>query len=239
MINRLLSYLYFGYCVLLFIATFLIAVIPIFINQLLYHEPKRIRRNHPIFKVWMDVYLFLIGCTATVTGKELVDDASIIIANHRNFMDITLTSPYIPIPNKTLAKKELSKFPIFSILYRSGSILIDRSSARSRQEALEEMAYFLANRVGVCLFPEGTRNRTEEPLLRFKSGAFRLAIQENVPVIITALIGTSAVLNTQGNAKPTKLGIHFIDKLHPSDFTSADEMSEHAHYVLWSFLSSQ
>ncbi len=239
MIRRLISYIYLGYCILLFVLTFLIAVIPIFVNQLLFKEPKRIRRNHPIFKTWMDVYLFLIGCLPRVRGKALVGEgASVIIANHSNFMDITLTSPYIPIPIKTLAKKELDKFPVFNILYRSGSVLIDRSSAKSRQQAFQEMRYFLANGVGVCLFPEGTRNRTDAPLLRFKDGAFRLAMEENVPVVVTALLGTKNVLNMKGKARPQRLGIHFIEKVFPKDFSSASEMSNHCHRTLSDYIES-
>ncbi len=240
MITRFFSYVYLVYCILLFAISFLVAVIPIWFNEIVYPEPKRIRRNHPIFKVWMDIYLFLIACSPRVSGKDIfTGEACVIIANHSNFMDITLTSPYIPIANKTLAKKELDKYPIFNILYRSGSILIDRKSATSRQESFEQMRYFLANKVGVCLFPEGTRNRTEQPLLSFKDGAFRLAREENVPVIITALLGTKNVLNMEGQAKPTRLGIHFIERVDPSDFGSAAEMSTYCHKVLKYFLNKQ
>ncbi len=229
--RKLFSYLYLIYCTLIFTITYLLVMIPMLIFQISVPEPRRIRLNHKIFKPWMDVFMFLIFCQIERNGKELVksEKSSIIIANHTNFMDITLTSAYIPIPNKTLAKQELDKYPIFNILYRAGSILVDRKSAESRQKAFENMRFFLANEVGVCLFPEGTRNKSDLPVLRFKDGAFRLSMEENVPVVITILRGTEKVLNLDGKARPTKLRIDFLEKIFPADFKSVAEMRDYAH----------
>src|SRR5690606_31473529 len=48
--------------------------------------------------------------------------------------------------------------------------------------------------VGVMIFPEGTRSPTGN-LLPFKEGAFRLAIESQVPVIPMAVAGTRSALN--------------------------------------------
>jgi 1-acyl-sn-glycerol-3-phosphate acyltransferase len=51
-------------------------------------------------------------------------------------MDVPLSTPHIPGPNKTIAKKELAQIPIFGIIYKRGSILVDRKRMRAEEEAL-------------------------------------------------------------------------------------------------------
>jgi 1-acyl-sn-glycerol-3-phosphate acyltransferase len=55
------------------------------------------------------------------------------------------------------------------------AVLIDRDPARRAEDPVERMAATLDQGSSLILFPEGTRNTTEAPLLPFKSGIYRLA----------------------------------------------------------------
>jgi 1-acyl-sn-glycerol-3-phosphate acyltransferase len=48
----------------------------------------------------------------------------------------------------------------------------------------------LKDKIPVLLFPEGTRNRTDAPLLDFKDGAFRLAIETQTPVGVLTMLNS-------------------------------------------------
>jgi 1-acyl-sn-glycerol-3-phosphate acyltransferase len=81
-----------------------------------------------------------------------------------------------------LAKAELQHYPIIHILFRTLSIFVDRSNARSRAESLDRCRKILKEGISIFIMPEGTRNRTQYPLLPFKDGAFRLAIETQTPI---------------------------------------------------------
>ncbi|RZJ21552.1 MAG: hypothetical protein EON51_11145, partial [Acinetobacter sp.] len=63
----------------------------------------------------------------------------IVICNHNSFMDIPISTPSIPGANKTIAKIELAKVPVFGAMYTAGSVLVDRKSETSRKESLTKM----------------------------------------------------------------------------------------------------
>lgn len=71
------------------------------------------------------------------------------------------------------------------------ALLIERDPARRVEDPVTQMAAALDAGESLILFPEGTRNMGEAPLLPFKSGLFHLAAQrpavEMVPVWIQNL----------------------------------------------------
>ncbi|MEM7121662.1 MAG: lysophospholipid acyltransferase family protein [Pseudomonadota bacterium] len=76
-----------------------------------------------------------------------------------------------------------------------GSVLIDRCRSAAADEALRRMADALDEGASLILFPEGTRNMTDMPLLPFKSGLYHLAKQcPDVEVVPVWLSNTGRVL---------------------------------------------
>jgi len=82
-----------------------------------------------------------------------------------------------------IGKKELTKLPIFGYFYKKTNILVDRKSIRSRQEVYQRAAERLDENIGLCIFPEGGVPDPEVELARFKNGAFRLAVEKQIPII--------------------------------------------------------
>jgi 1-acyl-sn-glycerol-3-phosphate acyltransferase len=144
----------------------------------------------------------MIGCRIIVKGKEHFAKGQnyIVVSNHNSYMDIPVTTPQIPGPNKTIAKAELAKIPLFGLIYSRGSVLVDRKSERSRKESFGKMKAVLEQGLHMCIYPEVTRNKTNEPLKSFHDGAFKLAIDTGKPIIPTLLFNTKKVL--PGSSKP-------------------------------------
>jgi 1-acyl-sn-glycerol-3-phosphate acyltransferase len=67
----------------------------------------------------------------------------------------------------------------------------------------------------LCLFPEGTRNKTDEPIARFFDGAFRVAIMAQKPIMPGLIFGTKNILHPHKKmwAWPHKLEIHFLEPI--------------------------
>ena len=105
-------------------------------------------------------------------------------------MDVPVATPFIPGGNKTIAKIELAKTPLFGYLYKAGSVLVDRNSETSRKESLLKMKKVLEMGLHMCIYPEGSRNKTDQPLKTFHDGAFRLAISTKKAILPVQLLCT-------------------------------------------------
>ncbi len=105
-----------------------------------------------------------------------------LIANHVSMIDIMLMLYLVKEPFVFVGKKELAKYPIFGFFYRRGCILVDRSDPESRRSVYIQAQKRLANGLGICIFPEGGVPEPEIELAPFKDGAFRLAVEHQIPI---------------------------------------------------------
>lgn len=181
-------------------------------------EPKRTIIFQSISKIWMKLFFTLSGCRLRIKGKEnfIKDQNYIVVCNHNSFMDVPITTPFIPGPNKTIAKIEISRLPIFGLIYKRGSILLDRKNKDSRKESFRKMKQVLAMGLHMCIYPEGTRNKTSEPVKAFHDGAFSLAIETKKPLLPTLLFNTKKVLPPEKTFYfwPSKMEIHFLPAIY-------------------------
>ena len=65
-------------------------------------------------------------------------------------MDVPLSSPGIPGANKTIAKAGMAKIPLFGLIYKSGSVLVDRKNEQSRKASYSKMKEVLALGLHMC-----------------------------------------------------------------------------------------
>jgi 1-acyl-sn-glycerol-3-phosphate acyltransferase len=69
-------------------------------------------------------------------------------------------------------------------------VLVDRKSETSRRQSFEKMKDVLEKGMHMSVYPEGTRNRTTEPLKKFHDGAFRLATETGHDIIPAIMFNT-------------------------------------------------
>lgn len=178
---------------------------------------------HKLFRIWMGVYLPLTFCPVKRKGKHhfAKGENYVVIINHNSLMDIPVSTPWIPGPNKTLAKVEMSRIPLFGIIYKAGSILVDRQKENSRRESIMHMQETLEMGIHLCLYPEGTRNKTSAPLQTFYDGAFITAVRAQKPIMPGIIFNTGKVLphDSKGWAWPMPLHIHFLEPVSTKGLT--------------------
>ncbi len=177
-------------------------------------DPQGQRIFINIARLWMSVWLRLVGCPVTIKGREHFKKGTsyVVTCNHNSLLDVPLSSPFIPGPNKTIAKTSFAKVPLFGFYYMKGAILVDRNNDKSRRQSVEKMKEVLAKGIHMCIYPEGTRNRTAEPLKKFYDGAFKLATDTNTSVIPTVIFNTKKALpaNKPFYFIPHRLHMHFL-----------------------------
>jgi 1-acyl-sn-glycerol-3-phosphate acyltransferase len=197
-----------------FVITFLIIFIPSMLSHLFKDEKKGQNYFIGVSRWWMNIWLVLVGCPVKVKGKENFKAGAtyVVVFNHNALLDVPLSAPYVPGGNKTIAKASFAKVPLFGWFYTRGSVLVDRKNEKSRIRSFEAMKTVLQKGMHMCIYPEGTRNRTNEPLKPFYDGAFKLASDTQKEIIPCVIIGTKAAMpiNKTFYLFPTRLQMHFL-----------------------------
>ncbi|WP_415181438.1 lysophospholipid acyltransferase family protein [Nonlabens sp.] len=144
---------------------------------------------HLFFKVarfWAAVILYGMGFWPIIKRAEPMkkDQSYMLVANHTSMTDIMMMLLISKNPFVFVGKKELTKVPVFGFFYKRTCILVDRKNPRSRKEVFDRARKRLQDGVSICIFPEGGVSDDISVVLdTFKDGAFRLAIDHQIPLI--------------------------------------------------------
>ena len=201
------------WAILLFSTTIVVVALLLLLTNGLSRN-KRNWATQRIFEGWMKVFFVFTGVRRIFKGYEYFKPGQVyvITCNHRSYMDPPLSSIGIPAPNRTIAKEDMARIPVFGIIYRRGSVLVNRNSEESRRQSYMRMKEVLRQGLHMCIYPEGTRNRTPQPLLPFHDGAFRLAVEAGHAVMPAVLFYTERVLPTNKTFYfwPHRVEMHFL-----------------------------
>jgi 1-acyl-sn-glycerol-3-phosphate acyltransferase len=234
-IKEILGRVFALWAIVIFIITMLPVVIIMWAIGLV-KEPKRTVVFRKISKAWMQVFFMFAGCRLKINGKENFKkgETYIVISNHNSFMDVPITTPFIPGANKTIAKIEISRIPLFGLIYKRGSILVDRKDKYSRQNSFKKMKDVLAMGIHMCIYPEGTRNKTEMPLKDFHDGAFRLAFETGNSILPAIMFNTKKALPPGKTFFfwPTKFEIHFLPTVQVSSADNYEVLKQNLHKMM-------
>jgi len=145
-------------------------------------EKKRLRLGYS------EAQLETLNITVRVANKEKLpkEGKYLVLINHRSIIDPPITEVALrdtDIFGLWISKKELYNSFFFGLFVRNaGSILLDRDKS--------QMSGFFAdikkavNRgESIFIFPEGTRNKTEESLTTFKEGSRIIALKNRLPIL--------------------------------------------------------
>ena len=128
--------------------------------------------------------------TITVVGDipPRSSEPFVAVCNHESLADILLVGT-LPFEMKWLSKAQIARIPLMGWMrWMAGDIVVNRSDARSRGQSFDSMVEWIRRGASIMIFPEGTRTRTGD-LLRFRDGAFRLALETGRPIQPLAVSG--------------------------------------------------
>ena len=237
-VKEILGRIFAAWAMLIFVITMLPVVLLMWLIGLL-KEPKRTAAFRIISKIWMNIFFFFVGCRLTIKGKENFEKGKtyIVISNHNSLMDVPITTPFIPGANKTIAKIEMSRIPLFGLIYKRGSVLVDRKDKDSRRDSFRKMKEVLDMGIHMCIYPEGTRNKTSLPLKEFHNGAFRLAIESGTPILPAIMFNTKKALPAGKGFFfwPTKFGIHFLPSVQVSPGDNYEKLKQDMYELMSSY----
>jgi 1-acyl-sn-glycerol-3-phosphate acyltransferase len=176
-------------------------------------------------------FLRLVGSTPTyvfpfwhvrIEGSQPERGAYVCTSNHQSFLDIFAMSRQRR-EMKWIAKEEVFKIPFIGLYFRlSGDIPVNRGDRESGGAALSRARWYLDHGMPVMIFPEGTRSR-DGRMGPFKPGAFRLAIEAQVPILPVAVTGSADGM-PKGSPwiRPTVVLIRVLEPVETKGMTGAD-----------------
>jgi len=136
-------------------------------------------------RIWSKFILIGMGFGYKITKEETPQPKKsyMFVANHTSMADIMLMLVASKNPFVFVGKAELAKIPLFGFFYKRTCILVDRTSAKSRQAVFLRAQRRLKQGLSICIFPEGGVPEEHIVLDTFKDGAFRLAINHQIPIV--------------------------------------------------------
>ena len=186
----------------------------------------------------MHIWLPLAGCRFRIKGNEHFTKGAtyIVTFNHNSMMDVPLSAAFTPGANKTIAKSTFTKVPLFGFYYMKGAVLVNRKSEQSRRDSFDKMKKVLQKGMHMCIYPEGTRNRTAEPLKKFHDGAFKLSVDTGVSIIPTIILNTKKVLPLHKTFYfwPGKIEMHFLEAVAPGNM-NVEQLKEKVFSIMTAY----
>ena len=138
-------------------------------------------------RIWAKVILFGMGYFIIIKKEQEFEKRKsyMLIANHTSMTDIMLMLYVVKDnPFVFVGKKELAKIPVFGFFYKRTCILVDRGNSRSKKAVFDLAQRRLDQGLSICIFPEGGVPSDRSLVLDdFKDGAFRLAIDYQIPIV--------------------------------------------------------
>jgi len=161
----------------------LILLYPVF--AVLLTKRKRYDAAFSLMRFWARWIAHVPGVFVSVKHEIPADelpDACIYVANHASYLDIVMS--YIAVPKYFvyMGKAEIEKAPLFRIFFRDMNIYVNRQTRTGSYAAFVAAGEKLRSGQSVFIFPEGTIEARGQ-LRNFKNGAFRMAIEHQVPIV--------------------------------------------------------
>ena len=195
----------------LFIILFLIISLPLQLAEFIigkFNPDLRDRSSLAIVNWAFRVVLFMAGTSVTVLGEENVpqDEAVLYVGNHRSYFDILLTYVRVPRPTGYMAKVEMLRYPSLSTWMKYlHCIFLDRRDIKAGMKSILNAIDKIKSGISICIFPEGTRNKTSEMFLEFHDGSFKIAEKSGCPIVPISINNAGAIFEDH---------IPFIKKAH-------------------------
>jgi 1-acyl-sn-glycerol-3-phosphate acyltransferase len=136
-------------------------------------------------RIWaraISIGAFLYPVIKYSSKKYRLPRPCIVVSNHTSYLDIIFSPFYIDHTAVFMGKYELLKIPLFKYFFVYFDIPVNRKSNADAHKAFSDCGKKIDENISVIIYPEGTIS-DEGRLKPFKNGAFKLAIDKQVPIV--------------------------------------------------------
>jgi 1-acyl-sn-glycerol-3-phosphate acyltransferase len=182
--RKIIGIIYSIYAFIVFIVVMLL-LFPFFVIASFFGRIRGGNMMYSICRIWADVVMFLWGIyhKNIFEAPKAKDHAVVYVFNHISYIDIPIMmKAFRNEPIRILAKIEMAKIPVFGFIYRNATVMVDRANDSARAKSVTQLKSILSKNISIVISPEGTFNMTDKPLKEFYNGAFKIAVEMQVPI---------------------------------------------------------
>lgn len=190
---------------------------------------------------WARIVALVTPMEVEVIGRENIDpdQSYVVVSNHQSNIDIIVLYGFLGIDFRWVMKQELrSVLGLGAACAAIGHIYIDRSNHESAVRSINEARQRITGGTSVVFFPEGTRS-DDGRLRGFKKGAFRFAMDTDLPVLPVTVDGACDVLPARRfDLRPGRVRLVIHRPIAMDDPAAADlpTLSNHVREIIGSAL---
>ena len=177
-----------------------------------------------------------------VKNKELVNKNQkyIMVCNHVSDFDSMIISDYFnKMPLGWVSKEENLKIPVLgNILYKYGYCSVNRKDdKKALKQILDCIKFIKDNDISYGVFPEGTRNKSADTVLPFRSGSLKISQKTGCPILVMSIKNTQKI-HKNFPLRRTEVILDFIEVIDSDIFSSKStvEVSEYIHDRIYNSL---
>lgn len=215
--RKVLAILYLIYAASIFILLMFIVLPFVLLASALLHNETGKRMILFLLRCWAWAFSLCSFFWVKTINKQVINRQTphIYVGNHGSYLDGVAVCISVPQHFSPLGKVEMTKVPIFGLIYKRIVVMIDRSSKESREQSVAELKKDIQKGQSILIFPEGTMNKTDKPLSEFYDGAFRIAIETQTPLLPFVMINNRELLPRLEplNAHPGMITTVFISPI--------------------------
>jgi 1-acyl-sn-glycerol-3-phosphate acyltransferase len=176
------------------------------------------------------------GMRVHVEGRENIPPGvCLFVANHTSNADAAAIVGAIPRRLAIFGRKSLFDIPIVGLAFRLAKFVpVDRGNRDAALQSVKEAVEYIKSGMSFLVYPEGTRS-PDGRLLRFKKGAFVMAIEAGVPIVPIACSGAHRIMKKNSlKIRPGEVTVRFGKPIDVSGYTveQRDALARHVHDVI-------
>ena len=172
------------------------------------------------------VMIWIAGTKVIVIGEENVpkDQPVLYIPNHKSSFDILLLYSRVPGLTGFVSKDSMGKFYLLrDWMKKLHCLFLNRENPREGLKTILQGIENIKNGISMCIFPEGTRNKTDE-MMAFKEGSLKMAEKTGCLIIPVALTNTAEIFeNHMPWIRPCKVVIEYGTPIDPKTLSREEQ----------------
>jgi 1-acyl-sn-glycerol-3-phosphate acyltransferase len=225
MLKKVLLKIYLVWAVFNF-TVIMTATMPLIILPLVLLGEKRGGRISYFFlKSWGFLFGLCSGIRFKTANRKDVprNQPFVYVSNHNSYLDSPAFVLAIPGQFRPLGKIEMKKIPIFGWVYPYVVIMVDRSSLESKRKSMLTLMQKLKEGISIFIFPEGKMNQSSDTLLPFHDGAFRIAVETQMPIMPMVILNSRYIMpRHEFQPRPGTITTRFLSPVPTSGLTVND-----------------
>jgi len=177
-------------------------------------------------------------------GMEMMPEGEpyLLVGNHRSIFDPMIGLAYLKKYNLAyVSKQENLKIPFVGrYIAAVGCLALDRENPKNAVKSIKQAAENIkTGYANYGIYPEGGENKTHDPVLPFKAGAFKIAKDAGCQIILHATRNSDHIFRRAFTFRPIHIHVDFLGIIPAEEVKAlkAAELSDKAYAVLDKFLT--